>query len=433
MRLIIGDKMQFKRPRGTRDFLPSEIEERRYAERVIREVFESYGYREIATPTFESIELITAKSGEEIRKHVYHFKDKSNRDLALRPELTAPVMRLYVNQLQFQPKPVKLYYFGNCFRYERTQSGRYREFWQAGIELIGSSYPEAEAEVIAVAVDALRRLRLKNADLHIGHIGMLRAILEESGVIGDAQSAIMGAIDKGEGLEELLDERRIIGQNRERLLGILKLAGEKEGVIKEARKLLENSGKALVELEKLLELLKILEEYQITDYILNLGIARGLDYYTGMVFEIYASRLGAEKQICGGGTYSLAEVFGGKATATCGFAFGFDRLLLALKKENVNFAPASRPACLVIPTGDAVLAGAIKVSRMLRKHNACELELTRRRLRKSLSYANQKNLPYVVIVGEDELSRGCVVLRDMGSGEQREIKLSELENLKLEL
>jgi histidyl-tRNA synthetase len=423
--------MRFKTPRGTRDFLPEEMMERRYAERVIREVFESYGYREVATPTFETLELITAKSGEEIRRHIYHFKDKSNRDLALRPELTAPAMRLYVNMLQFEPKPVKLYYFGNCFRYERPQSGRYREFWQAGIELIGSPYPEAEAEVIAVALDALEKLGLMSYELAIGHIGVLRAILAESGVSGEEQDKVMSAIDKGEGVKELLDEIGVAGESREKLLRTLKLAGERERVIKEAAELLENSEKALTELEKLRELLNILEGYGIKNYSLDLGIARGLDYYTGMVFEIYAPKLGAEKQICGGGAYSLAEVFGGEAIATSGFAFGFDRLMLALKKEKVRFAPASNAACLVVPTSEAVLQEAIKVSRALRKHNACELELTRKKLGKALRYADQRGFPYVVIVGDEELSRGYVVLRDMHSGEQKEVKISKLEELKL--
>lgn len=422
--------MRFKTPRGTRDFLPEEMRERRYAERVIRRVFEGYGYQEIGTPTFETLELITAKSGEEIRKHIYHFRDKSNRDLALRPELTAPAMRLYVNRLQFQAKPLRLYYFGSCFRYERPQSGRYREFWQAGVELIGSPYPEAEAEVIAVAMEALEELGLQSLELAIGHIGVLRAILRESGVSEKEQDRVMSAIDKGEGVEELLGEIGVAGEGREKLLGTVKLAGARDRVIREAEGLLGGSD-ALRELGKLRELLEVLKDYGIENYSLDLGIARGLDYYSGMVFEIYAPRLGAEKQICGGGTYSLAEVFGGRAVATCGFAFGFDRVMLALEKEKVRLAPASNSACLVVPTSEAVLGEAIRVSRMLRRHRPCELELTRRKLGKALRYADQRGFPYVVIVGEEELSRGCVVLRDMRSGEQREVKISRIGELRL--
>jgi histidyl-tRNA synthetase len=421
----------FKAPRGTRDFLPEEMRERRYVEECLRRVFEDYGYREVVTPTFETLELITAKSGEEIKRHLYHFTDKSGRRLALRPELTAPVMRLYVNRLRFSPKPLKLYYIGNCFRYERPQSGRYREFWQAGVELIGSPYPEAEAEVIVLAVDAIRRLGLRGYELAIGSIGTLRAVLDESGIKGDAQNLVMSAIDKGEGLQELLDDKGVRGRERDVLMGMLTLRGEKQRVLRDAEELLRDSPKALKELDSLREVLRFLEEYGVGEYVLDLGIARGLDYYTGVVFEIYAPGLGAEKQICGGGAYSLAEVFGGEAVATCGFAFGFDRLVLALKKEKKALLPAVSNGCLVVPTSEGMLSVAVKVAQDLRRNNLCELELTRRKLGKALSYADRRGFRYAAIVGEAEVGKGCILLRDMKTGEQREIEIGKLKELKL--
>lgn len=425
--------MSFRRPRGTRDFLPKEMEERRHLEAEMRKAFESYGYREISTPTFESMDLIKAKSGEEIIEHLYNFRDKSGRELALRPELTAPAMRLYVNKLQFEAKPLRLYYFGNCFRYERTQSGRYREFWQAGIELIGSEYPEAEGEVIALALNALEKIGLKSYDLHIGHIGVLRSILEESGVPEVEQNSVMRAIDKGAGLGGLLDKLGMPGEDRKRLLGILELAGSREEVMMRARKLLTGSIKANQELGRLEELLKILEGYQVTSYVLNLGIARGLDYYSGMVFEIYAHKLGAEKQICGGGSYALTKTFGGEETPTVGFAFGFDRLYLALKKEKPGFMPKAGPRCLVVATSEHLIKEAIRVSSGLRNNNSCELDIARRRLRKALSYADQRGFTHVAIVGDEEHAEGLIVIRDMASGEQRKVRLEELKNLRLEV
>jgi histidyl-tRNA synthetase len=340
-------------------------------------------------------------------------------------------MRLYVNQLQFEPKPLRLYYLGNCFRYERPQSGRYREFWQAGIELIGSPYHEAEGEVVAVAFDILRKTGL-NSELHIGHIGILRQILEESGVEGEEQNAVMSAIDKGEDLEELLDALGLVGDDRRRLLDILKLRGSKEEVIERARTLLEGLKEATQELGKLEELLRVLEGYQISPYVLNLGIARGLDYYSGMVFEIYAPKLGAEKQICGGGSYTLAKTLGGEEIPTVGFAFGFDRVYLALKKEKHGFMPSSGARCLVVATGEHLLNDAVKVSRMLRNNNSCEMELMRKKLKKALSYAHQRGFTHVAIVGDEELEMGCIALRNMASGEQRKIKIGELADLKLE-
>ena len=158
----------FKLPRGTTDFTPEEMEKRRYVEEKMASTFKSFGYREIQTPTFETLELFTAKSGDSIIDEIYAFSDKGGRELALRPELTAPVIRFYVDKLQMEPKPLKLYYFGNCFRYDRPQKGRYREFQQAGCEIIGADTPEAYAELIAMAYNILKNVGLKNIKLNIG-------------------------------------------------------------------------------------------------------------------------------------------------------------------------------------------------------------------------------------------------------------------------
>ncbi|NOZ58672.1 MAG: histidine--tRNA ligase [Euryarchaeota archaeon] len=420
--------MKYSRPRGTRDFLPEEMAARRSVEQRMRRVFVRFGYAEVATPTFEHLELITAKSGEEIVAHLYHFKDKGGRDLALRPELTAPVMRLYVNELQSSPKPLRLYYFGNCFRYERPQAGRYREFWQAGVELIGSSSPEAQAEVIALAKAVLDELGLRNYELHVGSVGVLRKFLEERGIAEGEQCRIMGIIDKGdeEQLEEELLKLGLSEEDRSAIAGVLELKGERSAVVSRAEELLAGREAALNELRELEGILDALESFGVREYTLNLGIARGLDYYTGMVFEIYASKLGAEKQICGGGSYSLAETFGGKPVATSGFAFGFDRIMLALEKDGVELGGEEGAKIMVIPFGEEYLDRAIEISALLRRSVACELEVMRRKVKKALSYASSKGIDYVVLVGE-ETERGRVLLKDMRSGEQREVDIEELE------
>ena len=162
------------KPRGTRDFTPEEMKKRRWLERKMRDVFERYGYEEIATPTIEHLELFTLKSGEGIIEETYAFEDKAGRKLALRPELTAPVMRFYVERFQMDAKPLKFYYFGNCFRYDRPQKGRYREFWQFGCELIGSDKPEAIAELISLAYNILRESGLRNVIVRVGNLDILR-------------------------------------------------------------------------------------------------------------------------------------------------------------------------------------------------------------------------------------------------------------------
>ncbi|MEE8167266.1 MAG: histidine--tRNA ligase [Candidatus Hydrothermarchaeales archaeon] len=419
-------RSNFSKPRGTRDILPEEMEGRRKVEEAIRRVFEGYGYREVQTPTFEHLELITTKSGEEIRRHLYHFKDKSGREIALRPELTAPVMRLYMEELSHTTKPVKLYYFGNCFRYERPQSGRYREFWQAGIELIGSPYPEAEAEVIALAVYALKGIGLK-FDLQIGEVGVLREILGCSGASDEDQAKVMNAIDKGEDIDILLTEIGIPADDRKLVYTISGLVGGKK-TLEKAKKLLENNEGVMARLERLSRVLELLEELGVT-YQLNLGIARGLDYYSGVVFEVYAQGLGAQKQICGGGTYTLTDVLGGEPTPTCGFAFGLDRVLLALEAQT-GMAPVKKTRVLVVPTSEDLLEDAVKICSIIREYASCELELMRRKLSRALSYANNEGFSFVIIVGDEELERGYVVLRDMEKETQREVNIKELHRIK---
>ena len=166
--------MTIQRPRGTRDFLPEETEKRGRAKKAMQDVLERWGYQEVATPTFEHLELFTIKSGASVVEEIYSFTDKGGRDLALRPELTAPVMRMYVSELQNSPKPQRLWYFGNCFRYERPQRGRFREFWQMGAELIGGAKPDSEAEAIALADGMLKSVGVAG-DIHVGYLGLIRS------------------------------------------------------------------------------------------------------------------------------------------------------------------------------------------------------------------------------------------------------------------
>ena len=202
--------MEFERPRGTRDFLFEEMRERKMAEDTLRNVFENYGFAEVQTPLFEDLKLFTTKSGEEIVDQLYNFKDKGDRDLALRPEITAPIARLYLNELQKTAKPIKLYYYGSCFRYERPQKGRFRQFWQFGCELIGAKTPEGEAEVIAMCNNAIEELGISTAEFNVNHLGIIRGLFAHFDIDTATQREIMVVIDKGD--KELLKES-LIGEN----------------------------------------------------------------------------------------------------------------------------------------------------------------------------------------------------------------------------
>ena len=420
--------MEILRPRGTRDFLFAEMEQRRYAEIILRRVFETYGFSEIKTPLFEELKLFTMKSGEEIREQIYHFQDKSGRELALRPELTAPVARLYMDKFQKSPRPIKMYYFGSCFRYERPQAGRWRQFWQFGCELIGGKSPEAEAEIISLANHSLKELGLDDFQIHVGNLGILRGVLEEAGISGDVQDEIMGIIDKGDmnELQEYLDRVNLPGMYRNILITLIGLKGGKELLlqVKKLIKDIEHASNALRDLE---DLLITLDYFGMDNYVVNLGIARGLDYYSGMVFEIYVHGLGAQKQICGGGTYNLIEVFGGEQVESTGFAFGFDRVMGALESQRIDLNFKHPLKVYVAPISEKTRPKAFEIVQNLRKEGiASDVDLARKKLKKILSYANNLGVRFVVLIGERDLKEGHVTLKDMETGNQELINMDSL-------
>ncbi len=393
------------KPRGTRDFLPSEMKKRRMVEGMMRKVFEKYGYEEVATPTIENLELFTLKSGEQIMDEIYAFEDKSGRKIALRPELTAPVIRMYVEKLQMETKPLKFYYFGNCFRYDRPQKGRYREFWQFGCELIGTNRPEAIAELIAMAYDILKTIGLKNVVLRVGNLDILRRFLD---TIGANDAEMMRLIDKKD-FESI--ERRLGKEEFEKFMDFIEIKNIDEVKFEEA--------------EKMKEMLSFLEEFSVP-FNLDLSIARGLDYYIGTVFEIDAPKLGAEKQLCGGGEYNLITILGGRHVPTSGFAIGFDRAILALETEGHVF-DIEEDKFYVAHMDMA--REAIKVARMLRKEGfKVEMDIMGRSIKKSLDYANRRGISKVIIVAPEEWEKEEVLVKDMKTGEQNNVKVNELIN-----
>jgi histidyl-tRNA synthetase len=424
--------MEISRPRGTRDFLSDEMKQRKYVENTFRRVFENYGYGEIKTPIFEDLTLFTMKSGEAIKEEIYHFKDKGERDLALRPELTAPVSRLYLNELQRSPKPIKMYYFGSCFRYERPQAGRFRQFWQFGCELIGGKSPEAEAEVIAMAAHCLNEIGLTDYEFHIGNLGIIRSLLNDAKIHADEQGQIMGLVDKGdvEELENLLNSMDISESLKEILLKLIEIKGHNE-VIDEVRGIIKKCEGAFKALDDLEDLLNHLETFGFTNYIVNLGIARGLDYYSGMVFEIYVHGLGAQKQISGGGTYNLIEIFGGEPVESTGFAFGFDRVMEALKKQNAEIPVEGHVDVFVAPLSSNMRKESFKIVQDLRRNGiSADVDLARKKVKKLLSYADHLGVKYAVLVGARDIESGKVTLKNMESGNQ---ELVDLDNLAIKL
>ncbi|VVB63155.1 Histidine--tRNA ligase [uncultured archaeon] len=442
--------MNIQRPRGTRDFLPDDTWKRGQVRKAMKDVLERWGYQEIATPTFEHLELFTIKSGESVTEEIYSFKDKGGRDIALRPELTAPVMRMYVSELQNAPKPQRLYYYGSCFMYERPQRGRFREFWQLGAELIGGNKTDSEAEVIALADQMLMSVGIE-ADIHIGHLGLIRSMLSK--VPQEQRAAIMRMIDKKE-RENLQAYLKDIGADHLGLLELIELKGrfaldravelshdlvksidasssrdDKASTIIKSPMAASKSGResartgrevaAELGLEEFQKMVDLLEVYGV-DATIDFEIVRGLEYYSGTVFEIYASGLGSQKQICGGGTYELCSLFGGSETSSTGFGLCFDRIMEIVQLDTKRKSPA-----VLVFTPD-VKQEAVKIAKELRKAVPLVLDVMGRSFGAQLKAAAGSGAKHVVIVGRNELDSGKLTLRDMKSGEQESLTLGEI-------
>lgn len=411
-------------PRGTRDFGPEEMARRRALESVMRGAVRAYNYREIQTPTFEELELFLAKSGPGIRDEIYAFKDKSDRDLALRPELTAPAMRFYFQDLKMAPKPLRLFYFGPCFRYDRPQAGRYREFWQLGCELIGDDRPEAHAELLRLCLEIFESCGLRNYQLRVGHLEILRSLLESVGIPRAEQATLMRLIDKKE-LGPLRVElgKRVSGEKTDRVLRFFE-ASTAEEVRQFASG--KRAADATAHLERVLGALEALGG-DVSKVRIDPTIARGLEYYTGLVFELDAPDLGAEKQLLGGGEYDLSSVFGQPPVATAGFALGFDRTLVAL--EGAGRAPKARdPIDAYVAALDA---GALErilgaATRLRARGLRVELESAPVPLKKFLSRASQIGARSAVFVGAREAHRGIASIKLLETGVQHEAPLEEV-------
>ena len=407
-----------QRPRGTRDFLPDEMEKRRHYEGILRGVAKTFGFREVATPIFEDAELFILRSGPNVLKELYNFKDKGDREVALRPEMTAPVIRMFVNEMSNEPKPIKMFYFGQCFRYERPQSGRYREFFQFGAELIGNPNPETDAEVISMAASMIKALGLKEYRFRIGHIGVLKQRIADAGVPKERMAEVLQKLDK-----KLYDEAE----------PLLKDIGVKDDAIKDIFKLTETVGgkEVLSEVpgdvgDYLRKVVDILSAMGVEDVLIDLGVVRGLDYYTGMVFEAEAPSLGAEKQICGGGSYTLSELFGGEKVFSTGFGVGFDRILLAIEKEGQTYKNEGITA-YVLPVSDEVKMDACRIAAKLRSAGIpTDIEIMGRKMGKAMKYASGLDVKFAVIVGAQELQQDSVTVRDMVTGEQKLVKIDSL-------
>jgi len=420
----------FKTVRGMRDFLPEEAKIMKFIEEKARRIAELYGYREIITPVVESYELLSAKAGEEVRSRMFVFKDLGGRNVALRPEFTASVARLVATTMRNEPKPFRLFSIGSVYRYDEPQKGRYREFWQSNYELMGSDRPEADVEILMLTNSLMKAVGLKSYAFKIGHVGVLRGIFSQENLEEKTQNAVMQLMDK----KQYDDAFRLVedaGASKKCISALWKLVelkgSEVFDVVEKARKCVEGYEKAVKAAKNLHEILRLFSESgSKMDVVVDAGFARGLEYYTGMIFEPFVPELNIA--LGGGGRYDrLIELFGGEPTPAVGVAHGIDRIMLAMQLQNAKMEIKEEKTVMVIAVKEKLKAEALKISRMLREAEIpVEVEVIGRKVTKALEDADRRKMNYAVIVGERELKEGAVVIRDLARREQKTVKIERI-------
>lgn len=410
------------RPRGTNDIIPGEIGLWLKLEEKVRQVCHAYGYQELRTPIFEHTELFQRGIGDTtdiVEKEMYTFTDRGQRSLTLRPEGTAPVVRAYLeNNLASGPLPVKVFYFGPMFRYERPQAGRYRQFTQFGLEVFGSSDPLLDVETIVLPIELYKACGLSGFEVEINSIGCpsCRGAYREKLIsyfqphvehlCGSCQNRLernpMRLLDcKVEGCQEIMNGAPSIGEYL-------------------CPDCLEHFSKV----QAYLDALEI-------PYRLNSRLVRGFDYYTRTVFEVTYSELGSQNAIGAGGRYDgLVEECGGSPTPAVGFAVGVERLLLALKSQNKLQDDTQGPAAYLVHFGGETKVKAAQVAYYLRSQGLwVELDYLERSVRAQMKAANRLHSQYVLIFGEEELANDEVVIRSMQDGQEQTVSLQDLRQL----
>jgi histidyl-tRNA synthetase len=415
----------FQTVRGMRDLLPEEAETLNHVIAKARETAQLYGYKEVVTPLVEPYELLSAKSGEEIRSRMFTFKDLGDRTVALRPEFTASIARLATTALKNEPKPLRIFSVGSVYRYDEPQRGRYREFWQSNFELMGSTNPEADAEAVLLTNSLMKAVGLHDCAFKIGHIGVIRGILSQESVDDKIQNAILQLMDK----KEYDEAFNLItsGKCREILQELVQLKSSNPfETVEKMKAHVTDCAEAEAAVDNLREILKLVTESGCPIETVEPGFGRGLEYYTGMIFEVNVPEL--DVALGGGGRYDrLIEVFGGESTPALGVAHGLDRIALAMQMQKTAVSKRREKTSVVIPVKQELKAEALKISQMLREAGvSVGFEVMGRKMAKALEDADRRKVDYAIIVGERELKEGEVVVRDLAKHKQTTVEIKKL-------
>ena len=413
--------MKLQKPKGTQDILPVDSAKWQYVENVARETFKKYNYGEIRTPMFEHYEVISRSVGDTtdiVTKEMYDFHDKGDRHITLRPEGTAPVVRSYVENKLFAPevqKPVKVYYIGSMFRYERPQAGRLREFHQLGVECFGSKNPATDVETIAMAYQLFNTLGIKDVTLHLNSLGNTDSRLAYRQALIDYLTPMRESLSK--------DSQRRLDENPLRVLD----SKEKEDkvAVENAPSILdyldEESQTHFDEVRAMLDSLNI-------PYVIDTNMVRGLDYYNHTIFEFITTIDKSELTICAGGRYdSLVEYFGGPETAGFGFGLGLERLLLVLDKQGIELPVEENLDVYIAVLGSGANGKALELVQAIRYQGfKAERDYLGRKIKAQFKSADTFKAKTVITLGESEVESGQVNVKNNATREEVTVSFEEL-------
>ena len=413
--------MKLQKPKGTQDILPADSAKWQYVENVARETFKKYNYGEIRTPMFEHYEVISRSVGDTtdiVTKEMYDFHDKGDRHITLRPEGTAPVVRSYVENKLFAPevqKPVKVYYIGSMFRYERPQAGRLREFHQLGVECFGSKNPATDVETIAMAYQLFNTLGIKDVTLHLNSLGNTESRLAYRQALIDYLTPMRESLSK--------DSQRRLDENPLRVLD----SKEKEDkvAVENAPSILdyldEESQAHFDEVRTMLDSLNI-------PYVIDTNMVRGLDYYNHTIFEFITTVDKSELTICAGGRYdSLVEYFGGPETAGFGFGLGLERLLLVLDKQGIELPVEESLDVYIAVLGSGANGKALELVQAIRYQGfKAERDYLGRKIKAQFKSADTFKAKTVIALGESEVESGQVNVKNNATREEVTVSFEEL-------
>lgn len=414
--------MDIRKPKGTQDVLPKDIEKWYHVENVFKNVCFDFGYGEIRTPDFEFTELFKRGVGDTtdiVQKEMFTFETKSKESITLKPEGTAPVVRAYIeNKLYAEPQPSKFFYITPCFRYEKPQAGRLRAFHQFGIEIFGTESSSADAEVISLAVEFFRRLGIDDKiELRINSVGTIESRKE--------YNELLRAFLKQNFTNLCQTCKDRFDKNPMRIIDC-KETSCKEITLKAPLMFDHLDTASKLHLDKLMKYLSAMK----IDFVIDPFIVRGLDYYTKTAFEFVSNDIGSQSTVCGGGRYDgLIEELGGPKAPGVGFGLGVERLILMLDNLDVNINKEPSLDVFIASIGDDAEIEAFKILYALRKEGiSCEKDHIGKSIKSQFKYADKLNSKYTIVLGEDEIKNNVVTVKNMADSTQTQIKLEEIVN-----